>query len=164
MVPTVSSTTTGDFRSPRIWQSHSPQWARAGAALQPLGSERALAPSMFLQIYHLCKAKGIWLIRHPSKIHLLKALMVILRYLQDWSMHYGTGWAHTAKISHRSCIYLGPWTWVPEGNGLQGTGLPFQLCLEKTRQLHFQHCMADTCRICSSPFTEYAALRLFSKL
>lgn len=124
----------------------------------------ALAPSMFLQIYHLCKAKGIWLIWHPSKIHLLKALMVILRYLQDWSMHYGTGWAHTAKISHRSCIYLGPWTWVPEGNRLQGTGLPFQLCLEKTGQLHFQHCMADTCRICSSPFTEYAALRLFSKL
>ena len=72
---------------------------------------------------------------------------------------------HRQDLTPQLCLLapleLSAWR---EAYGLQGTGLPFQLCSEKIRLLHFQHCTADACCICSSSSTEYSTLKLFSKL
>lgn len=108
----------GGSVAPRHWKEH-----------------RVPAPPPSQQTYHLCKAKGIWLIRRPSVMHLLKALTVLLKGFTNQPLRYGTGLAHTVKISHRHCACWGHGSRAPEGKTAGSRGPGF-LCSFARRRAH----------------------------
>jgi len=66
----------------------------------------ALTTPMSLQIYHLHKAKDIWLIQPPSEMHLLKAQMVILKGFTSPAATMGQA-QHTPSRSHTTAVLTG---------------------------------------------------------
>lgn len=144
---------------PRTSDRHPPGGPQAGEVLQPhvlppCCCRFSICTNQRVSDWYSIQARCIyWKPWWPSQ-----------RDLQDRLRHHGTGPANTIMTLHSSWAAGAE---CPKEN-LQAPG--DRACFsalfreEEMRQRRLQHCTSDACHICSSSFTEYAALRLFSKL